>query len=251
MMSAFPSGQFFVFMVWLIFQSDAVLADTIRIAVSSNFYPTLTRLIQVLSIESRHEFDVISGSTGVLYAQIENGAPFDIFMAADKSRPALLDAHGLIEPGSRKTYAIGQLALWAPDSNSQVDKDFLLEFEGNLAIANPDIAPYGVAAKTLLHHMDISQVQFVMGNNVGQTFQFVQTGNAKAGLVALSQVLHGKIESRFFWAVEHSFYEPIEQQMVIMNRSPGSIEFANFLTSETAIRILLIDGYELPGNLEK
>ena len=249
-MAALPSSQFLVFMVWLIFQSTTVSADTIRIAVASNFYPTLIKLIQVLSKESRHEFDVISGSTGVLYAQIIHGAPFDIFMAADKLRPALLDAHGLIEPGSRKTYAIGQLALWAPDSSSQVDKDFLLKFEGNLAIANPDIAPYGVAAKTLLRRMELSRMQFVMGNNVGQTFQFVQTGNAKAGLVALSQVLHSNIESSFFWTVEFSFYEPIEQQMVIMNQSPGSIEFANFLISETAMRILVIDGY-LPGNQEK
>lgn len=250
-MTALPSSQFLVLSVWLILQSNAISADTIRIAVASNFHPTLTRLIQVLLLESSHDFDVISGSTGVLYAQIENGAPFDIFMAADKSRPALLDAHGLIEPGSRKTYAIGQLALWVPGSNSQVDKDFLLKFEGNLAIANPDIAPYGVAAKTLLRHMDLSQVKFVMGNNVGQTFQFVQTGNAKAGLVALSQVLHSKIESRFFWTVEPSFYEPIEQQMVIMNQSPGSIEFTDFLTSETAIRILTVDGYRLPGNQEQ
>ncbi|MCH7742072.1 MAG: molybdate ABC transporter substrate-binding protein [Proteobacteria bacterium] len=250
-MTALPSSPFLILMILLNFQSASVSADTIRIAVASNFYPTLTRLIQVLSKESRHEFDVISGSTGILYAQIENGAPFDIFMAADVLRPSLLDAHGLIEPGSRRTYAIGQLALWAPDSTSQVDKDFLLEFKGRLAIANPDIAPYGIAAKTLLQRMGLSQLQLVRGNNVGQTFQFVQTGNAKAGLIALSQAIHGKIKARFFWTVTHNYYEPIEQQMVVITHSPGSIEFTGFLTSETAIHILINDGYLLPGEEDR
>lgn len=250
-MTAFPSRQLLVIMACLVFQSNFVSADTIRIAVASNFYPTLIKLIQVLRMESRHDFDVISGSTGVLYAQIENGAPFDIFMAADALRPSLLDAHGLIEPGSRMTYAIGQLALWAPDSNAQVDEDFLLHYTSNLAIANPDIAPYGVAAKTLLHRMDLSALPLVKGNNVGQTFQFVQTGNAKAGLISLSQVRHNKIKSRFFWTVTHSYYEPIEQQMVIIRKSPASIEFASFLTSEAAIHILVKDGYQVPGKEDR
>ncbi len=250
-MTVLPSSPFLILMVLLNFQSTTVSADTIRIAVASNFYPTLTRLIQVLSKESRHEFDVISGSTGILYAQIENGAPFDIFMAADVLRPSLLDAHGLIEPGSRRTYAIGQLALWAPDSTSRVDKDFLLAFKGRLAIANPDIAPYGIAAKTLLQRMGLSQLQLVRGNNVAQTFQFVQTGNAKAGLIALSQAIHSKIKAKFFWTVTHNYYEPIEQQMVVITHSPGSIEFTGFLTSETAIHILINDGYQLPGEEDR
>lgn len=250
-MTALPSSLFLILMVLLNFQSTTVSADTIRIAVASNFYPTLTRLIQVLSKESRHEFDVISGSTGVLYAQIENGAPFDIFMAADVLRPSLLDAHGLIEPGSRRTYAIGQLALWAPDSTSQVDKDFLLAYKGRLAIANPDIAPYGIAAKTLLQRMGISHLQLVRGNNVAQTFQFVQTGNAKAGLIALSQAIHSKIKTKLFWTVTHNYYEPIEQQIVVITQSRGSIEFTDFLTSETAIHILINDGYQLPGEEDR
>ena len=250
-MTTFPSTRFLVFIVWLTFQSTSVSADTIRIAVASNFYPTLIKLVQLLRKESRHKFDVISGSTGVLYAQIENGAPFDIFMAADILRPSLLDSHGLIVPGSRATYAIGQLALWAPDSSSPVDKAFLLKFKGNLAIANPDIAPYGVAAKMLLRRMCLSQVPLVKGHNLGHTFQFVQTGNAKAGLIALSQVLHRKIESRFFWTVTRDDYEAIEQQMVILRQSPASVEFASFLSSESALHILVKDGYQIAGKEDR
>jgi molybdate transport system substrate-binding protein len=245
-MTALPPGQLLVFLVWLTLQPAVVAADTISVAVASNFYPTLVKLIRVLSRDSAHEFNVISGSTGVLYAQIENGAPFDIFLAADTKRPALLDSHGKIEPGTRKTYAIGQLALWAPGIAVQVSREFLQSFKGVLAIANPDIAPYGVAANSLLSNLDLSRMQLVRGNNVGQTFQFVQTGNANAGLVALSQVLQHNIERRFFWSVEQGLYEPIEQQMVILHLSTGSSEFTTFLSSGTANHILTADGYQLP-----
>ena len=244
------SVQFLVLVAWLIFPSISISAETVRIAVASNFHPTLTKIVQVLSKESDTKYVLISGSTGVLYSQISNGAPFDILMAADKGRPTLLDTHGLIEPGSRMTYAVGRLALWVPGSTSPVNKSFLQNLQGNLAIANPEIAPYGVAAKELLRGIDLSKVRLVMGNNVGQTFHFVQTGNAQAGLVALSQVRHSEIDRRLFWPVDEGLHKPIEQQMVTMNQSAGTIEFSAFLITETATNIISNDGYRLPGSRE-
>ncbi len=244
------SVHFLVLVAWLTFQSNGVSAETVRIAVASNFHPTLTKLVQAVPKEPDTEYVLISGSTGVLYSQISNGAPFDILMAADKVRPALLDTQGLIEAGSRKTYAVGRLALWAPRPTFPVNEVFLQNFQGNLAIANPEIAPYGVAAKELLSPLDLSKIRLIKGNNVGQAFHFVQTENAQAGLVALSQVLHSRISKKFFWPVDQGLYKPIEQQMVTMNQSPGTIEFTAFLTTDAAMRIISNDGYQLPGPRE-
>lgn len=182
----------------------------------------------------------------MLYAQIKKGAPFDIFLAADRARPALLEQSGSIESGSRRTYAIGRLVLWAPAAAFQVDRRFLIDFNGILAIANPEIAPYGIAAASLLDKFDKQHFKLVRGNNVAQAFQFVITGNAAAGLVALSQIINSHIESRFFWAVDQAQHDPIEQQLVILKPTNAGRDLVNFLATEQAGSILSSDGYTRP-----
>lgn len=233
-------------LIWIIFHSIPTTADVARIAVASNFKPTLVKLLAAFSGGSGHQFKISSGSTGILYAQITNGAPFDIFLAADRAKPALLEESGVTETGSRRTYAIGKLALWVPGASSQVDGQFLTTFDGTLAIANPEIAPYGSAAMSLIHKIDNQHFRVVKGNNVAQAFQFVVTRNAAAGLVALSQVINRHIDSRYFWTVTQNHYDPIEQQLVILKPTDAGREFVNFLATDEAGSILLNDGYARP-----
>lgn len=230
-----------------IFVSQPVSPETLNIAVASNFKTTLEKLIESQDFKSGHEFTISSGSTGSLYAQIINGAPFDIFLAADKMRPLQLEQNQLIKTGSRKTYAIGQLVLWVPGAISPITDKYLNLFTGNLAIANPKIAPYGLAAQSLLRVLDINGPRVVTGENIAQAYQFVYTGNAQAGLVALPQILDQAIEPSLYWQVPQQYYEPIEQQMVILHSSPASIDFAIYMSSETARNIITTSGYQVPG----
>jgi molybdate transport system substrate-binding protein len=239
-------NRFLVCLICLIFYSTPVTADVARIAVASNFKPTLEKLLTAFSAGSTHQFKVSSGSTGMLYAQITNGAPFDIFLAADRAKPALLEQRGLIESGSRRTYAVGKLVLWAPGASSQVDGLYLTDFDGTLAIANPKIAPYGIAAMSLIQKLDKQHLRIVKGNNVAQVFQFVVTRNAAAGLVALSQIRNSHIDSRFFWMVTQNYYDPIEQQLVILKPTDAGRDFINFLATDEAGSILSNDGYTRP-----
>lgn len=248
--SRLSGNSFCIFLAWLTFHSVPVTADVVRIAVASNFKPTLVKLLAAFSGESIHQFKVSSGSTGMLYAQITNGAPFDIFIAADMARPALLEQNGSIETGSRRTYAIGRLALWVPGASSQVDQLFLTDFDGVLAIANPEIAPYGRAAMNVIHKLSRQKFKLVKGNNVAQAFQFVFTRNAQAGLVALSQILNSQIAARDFWPVHQSYYHPIEQQLVVLKPTATGREFVNFLATNEAGFILLNDGYTRPPTPE-
>lgn len=239
-------SRFRVLLILLVFQSVPATADIARVAVASNFKPTLHKLLEAFSARSNHQFRVSSASTGMLYAQIIKGAPFDIFLAGDRVRPELLEESGSIEPGSRRTYAVGQLALWVPGAVAQVDRHFLAEFSGILAIANPEIAPYGIAAMELLDQHKQQRFKLVRGNNVAQAFQFVRTGNAEAGLVALSQIMNTNVDSRFFWRVSQDYHTPIEQQLVILKPTNAGQEFVNFLATDEAWRILSGDGYTPP-----
>jgi molybdate transport system substrate-binding protein len=223
-------------------------SDPLKIAVASNFKSSLVKLVNSGLIDFDHEVRISSGATGSIYTQIINGAPFDVFLAADTERPLLLEKNNLISPGSRKIYAIGQLVLWVPGANTPVDEQYLQLFTGNLAIANPKTAPYGFAALSLLEHLNIDNPRIITGENIAQAYQFVHTGNAQAGLVALSQIVDQGIEPFFYWQVPQHYYKPIEQQMVILNSSPASIEFMDYLVSEPARNIISASGYQVPGN---
>ena len=221
--------------------------ETLNIAVASNFKATLEKLITSQDFKFDHELKISSGSTGSLYAQIINGAPYDIFLAADSHRPVLLEASGLVIPGSRKTYAIGQLALWVPGT-SPVNEASLSLFSGNLAIANPQTAPYGLAAQHLIKELNIVEPRIVTGENIAQTYQFVHTGNAQAGLVSLSQIVSQGIDPPSYWLVPQRYHQVIEQQMVMLEASPASADFASYLISRPARNIIAASGYQVPGN---
>jgi len=223
------------------------------VAVAANFAEVVEELETMFEEASGHSLTVTTGSTGKLYAQIRNGAPFDVFLAADQARPERLAAEGDAAPGSRFTYAIGQIVLWSPDAGA-VAADGVETLEGadfdNLAIANPDLAPYGLAAKQTLQHYglwDALADRIVMGQNIGQTFSMVATGNAPLGFVAKSYVLSPRNDqpgSR--WDVPTEAYEPIRQDAVMLKRAadnPAAQAFADFLRSDQARPVIERFGY--------
>jgi len=233
-----------------------IYADEIKVAVSSNFYPALKEI--VLQYESKqsqssenHKIVIISGSSGKHYAQIINGAPFDIFFSADKARPILLEKKGMSESESRFTYALGKLVLWS-SLNGFVEKDERL-YNNDLrflAIANPKIAPYGVAARETLISMNLwedLQSKLVRGENIAQTFQFINSGNAKLGFISYSQLMNPNYSVvGSFWEVPQSLYNPIEQQVVLLKKSPLAKDFLLFIGSDESLNIISKYGYDLP-----
>src|SRR5690606_25869413 len=187
-----------------------VAADEVRIAVATNFAATMNALIQRFEELTEHSVLASSGSTGSHYAQIRNGAPFDAFFAADDERPQLLEEEGLIVPGSRFLYAVGRLALWSPRPDYVDEEGRVLEAGGFrfLAIANPEVAPYGAAARDVLVARglwDALQPRLVRGQDIGQTYQFVATGNAELGFVAWAQLARQEPEVQgSYWLVPDS-----------------------------------------------
>lgn len=218
--------------------ADAAERAAVRIAVAANFKQTADRLAQEFSKQTAELPPVVSsGASGLLYSQITQGAPFDVFFSADKERPELLEAAGLTVPGSRYTYAVGRLVLWRPGR----------PFEGTLeqalsgadvkivSIANPTVAPYGAAAQQVLEKLGLwhsPSFRIVQGESIGQTFQFVATGNAQIGFIALSQVreLAGETPiDREILEIDPSLYAPLAQDVVRLKISSGNAAAARFL----------------------
>lgn len=224
-------------------------AAELRVAVASNFTTTMRTLVAAFEEHSRDDIVVIPGSTGKLYAQIVNGAPFDAFFAADDERPRRLERDGRIVPGSRFAYARGNLVLWSADSTRIDDSPRVLDGSfGRLAIANPKLAPYGRASLEVLEALGVRASVapvLVTGENVAQTFQFVFTGNATLGFVGLSQVLAAET-SGSLWVVPDSLYTPIEQHAVLLRDSELARSFLSFCRSDEALRILRRAGYDVP-----
>ncbi|RDE18274.1 molybdate ABC transporter substrate-binding protein [Motiliproteus coralliicola] len=239
--------------LWLILLllSSASQAETLRIAVASNFSDAVRPLARQFEADSGHRVQLIFGSTGKHFAQIVNGAPFDAFLAADRRRPELLEQQGRAIAGSRFTYAIGQLVLWSPNPDGGDLQQQLKQGRfRHLAIANPKLAPYGRAAWQLLDKLNLQSSvrgKLVRGENIGQTFHFVSSGNAELGLVALSQITDPQqpLPGRH-WLVNPSLYEPIVQQAVQLNRSPAIDAFMNFLRSDNVTQLIRQHGYAIP-----
>ncbi|HJN53270.1 MAG: molybdate ABC transporter substrate-binding protein [Pseudomonadales bacterium] len=242
-------------------QSSAGIAAELTIAVAANFKPCFSQLAHEFTRRTGVPVQESSASTGILYAQIISGAPFDLFLAADSRRPELLAEQRLGLPDSRFTYAIGQLVLWMPGKLNPGPESLLRE-RHRLAIANPATAPYGVAAQQLLQQLavwDSGKHQLILGNSVGQAFQFVVSGNVSAGLVAYSQILHysnrnaekraDKLAEQFssrIWLVPHTYYQPIEQQAILLrNGHPDARKFVEFLKSPAGRGIIEENGYLL------
>jgi len=236
---------------------NEAIADEIKIAVASNFYPTMKELVTHFesitpNSDTTNNIVLISGSSGKHYAQILNGAPFDLFFSADKLRPNMLEKEEVFNNQSRFTYALGKLALWSP-FNEYVDSDGQVLYTDDfrfLAIANPKIAPYGVASKETLTSMNLWQdmeEKLVRGENIAQTFQFAKSGNAKLGFVSYSQILSLNSSSEgSYWLVPQDMYQPIEQQAILLKDSSLGKDFLSFIMSDEALDIIKRNGYDLP-----
>lgn len=218
----------------------------LRIAVASNFKAPAAELVKRFQERTGRVVTITLGSTGKLYAQIDNGAPFDVFLAADSERPRLLEEKLQAADGSRFTYAVGKLVLWSP-KKGVVDPDGkVVEGDGfsKLAIANPSLAPYGNAAEEVLRKRglwDGLRDRIVRGENIGQAFQFVYSGNAELGFLALSQV---KDKGGSIWIVPQDLYIPIEQQAVLLSEDPDARRFLEFVKSDEARKIIRENGYD-------
>ena len=236
---------------------NEAIADEIKIAVASNFYPTMKELVTHFesitpNSDTTNNIVLISGSSGKHYAQILNGAPFDLFFSADKLRPNMLEKEDVFNNQSRFTYALGKLALWSP-FNEYVDSDGQVLYNDDfrfLAIANPKIAPYGIASKETLISMNLWQdmeEKLVRGENIAQTFQFAKSGNAKLGFVSYSQILSLNSSSEgSYWLVPQDMYQPIEQQAILLKDSSLGKDFLSFIKSNEALDIIKRNGYDLP-----
>ncbi len=228
--------------------SPTMHSGPLRVAVASNFRPLLEQLAVQFLQRTGIELEIISASSGTHYSQILNGAPMDLFLSADRLRPERLESQGLAIPGSRHTYALGRLALWQRDGTN-VDQQTLRVWSGKLAIANPQLAPYGAAAQQVLEHLELWRVysprRLVQGNTIAQVMQFVASGNVGLGLVALSDLRSLEIEHGV-WIVPVSLHSPIEQQLVILQRSPRVPEaklFSAFILSADVQQQIAAAGY--------
>jgi len=208
--------------------SISCLADQAQIAVAANFAEPIKAIAAMLEKTTGHTLQVTLGATGKLYAQIKNGAPFDVLLAANTAIPAALEKDGLTKPGSRVTYATGKLVLWSADATKvDANGDILKKGEfRKLAYAAPKIAPYGAAAVQVMDKLGLQAAlapKLVQGESIGQTYSFVFTGNAELGFVALSQVLEGgKLKSGSMWEIPQALYQPIQQDAVILKRGAGN-----------------------------
>lgn len=232
-------------------------ADRIQIAAASNFVATLAAIADNYERRSGHEVVLVPGSTGKHYAQIRNGAPFDAFFAADVRRPELLEQAGVAIAGSRFTYALGRLVLWSPVPELVDPSGRVLERGSfrHLAIANPRLAPYGEAARRALRSLGLWEAledRLVYGENIGQTFHFVNSGNAELGLVAFSQVMRSGDDAPSdpvkggFWELPRSLHGPIEQQAVSLTDSEPTRAFLAYVRSDEALAIIRDSGYDAP-----
>ena len=233
--------------------STLTSATEVKVAVAANFAQTIKEISTVFEKDTGHKLAITQGSTGKLYAQISQGAPFEVFLSADDETPEKLVTEGKAITGTRFTYAIGRLALWSPkpdlvDEGGQVLKTDKFRF---LAIANARVAPYGRAAVQVMQKLGVLasiEPRVVQGESITQTFQFVSTGNAQLGFVALSQITeNGKIKSGSAWIVPENMHEQLRQDAVLLNPgkdSAAASALLNFLKSDKAKKIIAAHGYQ-------
>ncbi len=232
--------------VALFLLSSGSTAEPLRVSVASNFADTMRDLINHYVAAGGARPELVIGSSGKLYAQIVQGAPFDLFFSADVARPKALEDAGLTVAGSRRSYALGQLVLWPAAENAEPQ---LRSFRyRRFAIANPRLAPYGRAAMAVLEKLVVvpaGRSQLVFGENIAQAYQFVYSGNADAGLVAQSQMQPGDD----YWIIPSDWYPAIEQQAVILQNSrelAAAKEFMAFIDSDAAAAVIVAAGYRQP-----
>jgi molybdate transport system substrate-binding protein len=234
--------------------THAALADEVQVAVAANFTAPIQAIAKDFEKDTGHKLVASFGATGQFYAQIRNGAPFEVFLAADDSTPAKLEQEKAVVPGSRFTYAIGKLALWSPKDGYVDAKGEVLKKGGfqHLSIANPKTAPYGLAATQVLDKLGLKDKlagRIVEGQNIGQAYQFVSSGNAELGFVALSQIYKdGKVTAGSAWIVPADLYEPIRQDAVILEKGKDNAAakaLVDYLKGPKAAAVIKAYGYEL------
>jgi molybdate transport system substrate-binding protein len=226
-------------------------ADEVTVAAASNFLSPLQAIEVAFEASTGHAMRVSAGSTGQLYSQIRNGAPFDILLAADDVRTRLLVEDELGDAASVFTYAIGRLALWTTETDRAAGLALAPALASEFrwfAIAQPEVAPYGAAARQVLEALgawDSIQTRLVRGQNIAQTFAMVETGNAELGLVALSQALTYDGAAAYV-VVAQDLHDPIRQDAILLNRgqaNPAAVALMQFLKSAAAREIIEASGY--------
>jgi molybdate transport system substrate-binding protein len=227
-------------------------AESVSVAVAVNFTAPMQKLAIEFEKESGHTVASSFASTGKLYAQIKNGAPFEVLLAADDETPAKLEKEAATVAGSRTTYASGRIVLWSAKPGLVDEQRLKAGDFRHFALPNPRLAPYGAAAVemlTALKLMDSVQPKFVLAENLAQSYQFIATGNAELGIVALSQVIkEGKIGEGSGWIIPATLHQPIRQDAVLLNAGrgkPAAEAFLKFLKSEKAKAVMRGFGYDV------
>jgi molybdate transport system substrate-binding protein len=241
-------------LIWVLglWVCSVACADTVQVAVASNFSGVMAGLATSFERDTGHRVVMVTGATGTLYAQISNAAPFEVLLAADQSTPAKLIADGLADPSSRFTYAIGKLVLWSAKPGVVDPRGEVLKTAHyrHLALANPKTAPYGAAAVEVLSRLGVLKMwepKWVQGENIAQTQQFIASGNAELGFVALSQIQQaGQIETGSVWRVPEQLYSPIRQDAVLLRAGRGkaaALALMDYLRGEQAQTLIKANGY--------
>ncbi len=223
-------------------------AEEVRIAVASNFIAPMKEITHAFKQHSESKVKLSFGSSGKLFAQISHGAPFDIFLSADQDKPLRLRQLNMAVEDSQFTYAYGSLVLWSRNKDLSA-KAFLQSNQfKKLALANPKLAPYGIAAAQVLNDLKITDTsKWVMAENIAQTFQFVHSQNADLGFVARSQLPQQLTPENSYWIIPHDLYAPIRQDAVLLTKAEhnkSANQFIRFLKSEAAKAILINYGYQ-------
>ena len=229
-------------------------AGEVAVAVAANFSAPMQKIAKAFEQDTGHKAQLAFGATGKFYAQIKNGAPFAVLLAADDETPARLEKEGLAMAGTRFTYAVGRLALWSKQPNFVDEKGEILRsnrFE-KLAIADPKLAPYGAAAMEVIQRMGVQSnvtPKIVQGDSIGQTYQFVSTENAQLGFVALSQIsIDSRITQGSAWVVPQSLHTPLKQDAVLLKAgkdNAAALALLKYLQSDAAKTIIRGYGYAL------
>lgn len=237
-----------------VFAVGAAQADEVQVAVAANFTAPIQAIAADFEKDTGHKLVAAYGATGQFYTQIKNGAPFEVFLSADDTTPEKLEKEGDTVKGSRFTYAIGTLALWSAKEGYVDAKGEVLkknEYQ-HLSIANPKAAPYGLAATQVLEKLKLTEAtntKIVEGQNITQAYQFVSTGNAELGFVALSQIFKdGKVTSGSAWIVPASMHDPIKQDAVILNKGKDNAAakaLVEYLKGPKAAAVIKSYGYQL------
>jgi molybdate transport system substrate-binding protein len=263
-MRCFPIKKWRLILCWLLtlLSAEKAFAKPLHIAVATNFLVPMQQIVEVYKRQTQHDVILSAASSGKLYAQILQGAPFDLFFSADQHKPAALQKKGLIVAGSRQTYVLGRLVLFTTETSLNLHTGQVLQdkFTGRLAMANPRIAPYGEAAKQVLEHLQVTlkPEQLIVGENVAQAYQFVSSGHAQLGLVALSLIFSQQrpphavgLSSQQHWLIPPSWHAPIYQDMVWLKHAAGNPQaeaFYEFVSSDKARQIMQDFGYALPDS---